>query len=100
MTPQEQAQAIKDLAHELGVRYGVNNDVLTVRVTFEPGDTDAYIDAERACLAVLRLARANRPGSIWGTDSGSIGGHIGLKGGYCTLHKSGVAKRVLQALSR
>jgi hypothetical protein len=35
-----------------------------------------------------------RPGSVRGTDSGSIGGHVGLTNGYVRLNKSGVEKRL------
>jgi len=76
----------------------IGDPILTVRVTFQPGDAKAYMLAEAACRSVLRHLPITRPGSTWGTDSGSIGGHVGLTNGYCELHVSGGDKRVLKAL--
>jgi hypothetical protein len=67
---------------------------VTVEVSFTPGDTAAYCTAERACNDILGQFRMIRPGSVWGTDSASVGGHAGLTGGYCRLNKSGVEIRL------
>lgn len=67
---------------------------ITVETTFTPGDAGAYIAAEHACNDVLARFRMIRPGSTWGTDSGSVGGHAGLTGGYCRMNKSGVEVRL------
>lgn len=67
---------------------------ITVGTTFEPGDAEAYLRALDGCQRVLAFFRAVRPGSTWGTDSASVGGHAGLTGGYCELSKSGVGIRL------
>jgi hypothetical protein len=67
---------------------------VTAETTFTPGDTGAYVKAERNCNEILRLFRMIRPGSTWGTDSGSVGGHAGLTGGFCRMSKSGVEIRL------
>ena len=98
-TPTEQAKAILAEARALGVRVAGRDGIVTVSVTFTPGDVDAYRNAERACNDVLRLVRQTRAGSTWGTDSGSVGGHTGLEKGVCTMNKSGADKRVVKILS-
>lgn len=67
---------------------------VTVQGTFEADDTEAYLRALDGCQRVLSIFRAVRPGSTWGTDSASVGGHAGLTGGYCELSKSGVGIRL------
>lgn len=100
------AQAILARAAELGFRVEASTPsttsgaVLTVSTTFTPGDVDAYRKAESDAYSLLRMIRAPRPGSTWGTDSGSVGGHAGLTGGYMRLSKSGVDKRVLTAIRK
>src|SRR5438105_1927545 len=58
---------------------------VTVEAAFAPGDTAAYIKAERDCNAILGRFRMTRSGTTWGTDSASVGGHAGLTGGYCRM---------------
>jgi hypothetical protein len=98
LTPAQQAEAIRSRARELGVSVAVNGGTLVVQKTFAPGDKAAYAQAEDDCREVLRLIRITRPGSLWGTDSGSVGGHVGLTGGYCRLNRSGGDMRTLKAL--
>lgn len=67
---------------------------VTVETTFTPGDTGAYVVAERDCNEILGMFSMIRPGSVWGTDSASVGGYAGLTGGYCRMNKSGVELRL------
>lgn len=67
---------------------------VTAETTFTPGDVAAYVRAERDCNEVLSRFRMIRPGTTWGTDSASVGGHAGLTGGYCRMSKSGVEIRL------
>jgi hypothetical protein len=39
-------------------------------------------------------------GSVWGTDGGSIGGHVGMKNGQYVLNKSGTGKRFTAAVQK
>ena len=101
--PSDIAAAIRRTAQERGVQFyvdrAIGDPILTVRVTFQPGDARGYMQAEAACQSVLRYLPRTRPGTTWGTDSGSVGGHVGLTNGYCELHFAGGDKRVLKALS-
>lgn len=94
-TPAEQAREILALVDELGARLEISADkeIATVSFSFEPGDSRAYIQAESDALRILALLPMNRPGTVWGTDSASVGGHAGLTGGYVRMNKSGIAKR-------
>lgn len=98
-TPKEQAAEIRAAANANNVRLSAHGGIVTVSTTFTPGDKAAYVAAENACNNVLRLVRQTRPGSVWGNDSASVGGAIGLAGGYCRLNISGVDKRVAKILA-
>ena len=97
----ELARAITREARRLNlaVTFSQGYRVVTVERTFAPGDTRAYGLAERDCLAVLTRFPVTGPGTTWGTDSGSVGGHVGLTGGYCRMHTSGVSVRVARAVA-
>jgi hypothetical protein len=73
---------------------------VTVEGTFTPGDARAYIAAEANANTVLGMVRMVRPGSVWGTDSGSVGGHVGLTGGYVRMNKSGAEIGVARHLAQ
>lgn len=84
---------------QLGFSYSYRNSIVSVTRRFEPNDSTAYINAEGDANDLLALVPASG-GSLWGTDSGSIGGAVGLAGGYCTLNQSGVQKRFIAALAK
>jgi hypothetical protein len=101
----EKADAIRQEAAALGftvsakLRYGYNSEkvesaTITVEATFPAGDVAAYRAAEANANDLLRHFRMTQPGSVWGTDSASVGGHAGLTGGYMRLSKSGVEIRL------
>lgn len=96
-TPAEKAAHFKAKCAELGATYSARDTVVTVMKRFTPGDVAAYSDAESDCYTLLALV-PNSGGSMWGTDSGSIGGHVGCTGGYCKINRSGVKKRFTAAL--
>lgn len=102
MTPTQTAETIITEARQWGFQVEVDNDlgILTVGITFGVNDTVAYYLAEADANALLRMIRMVRPGTVWGTDSASVGGHAGLTGGYMRLSKSGVDKRVLRAIRK
>lgn len=99
-SPSETAAAMKALANKTGFSIAVRGSVVTVHKTFTPGDKTAYTNAEGDANSILGMMRMVEPGSVWGTDGGSVGGHIGLMGGYMTLNKSGGSKRVMAALAK
>jgi hypothetical protein len=90
------ADAIRELAAQchVAVTASRGGEVVTVAARFPAGDALAYYHAEQACRDVLGEFRQVRPGTVWGTDSGSVGGAIGLREGRCELHMSGVEKRL------
>jgi hypothetical protein len=81
-------------------RVQTGSGCITVETRFEPGDTAAYIEAERTANELVRMAHVVAYGSTWGTDSASVGGHAGLTGGYMRLSKSGVGARWLAATAK
>ena len=99
-TPAETAAEVVAYAREHGVSLHVSGGVLRAEVTFEAGDRRAYMQAEARCSRALSFVRQTSPGTVWGTDSGSIGGHVGLTEGRCHLSKSGCAKRVVAEIAK
>lgn len=101
-TPSANAEQIVRLAAEHNAELEVHHhhETLTVTIVFAPGDVAAYAAAERTCREILSHASMVYPGTTWGTDSASVGGHAGLTGGYCRLSKSGVSKRELTAVAK
>lgn len=94
----ERARVLADTATKAGVSLrGSHGTVMTASVQFAPGDRAAYAAAEAACLRVLALVPMLRPGTVWGTDSGSVGGAAGLREGLCRMNKSGVSSRLVTA---
>lgn len=74
-------------------KYGWNiilksNSVIAIHKTFTPGDKVAFSNADMEAYGLLGMLPL-KGGSVWGTDGGSIGGQVGLNGGYYTLNKSG-----------
>ena len=92
----DRAQAIRAIANDAHVAVTASQDgqVVTVLARFPAGDAGAYGIAEAACLEVLAEFPMTRPGTVWGTDSASVGGAVGLRDGYCRLSKSGVERRL------
>lgn len=72
--------------------------IVTLYKAFTPGDAAAYTAAETDVSILYDTPGAG--GSVWGTDGGSMGGAIGLAGGYMRLNKSGVAKRFVAKLAK
>jgi hypothetical protein len=85
---------IRAKARECGLNVSSDRGIVTVEGRFTPNDTAAYRKMEADASTVLSMFRQTRPGSVWGTDSGSVGGHVGLTKGYVLLHKSGVEMRL------
>lgn len=76
-----------------------NGSVITLCKRFRPGDTAAYCRAESE-VGIIYSIRQTEPGSTWGTDGASIGGHAGLTGGYMRLHRSGCSRKVLAIIKK
>lgn len=74
--------------------------VVTVQTTFTPGNADEYSCAESFANTLLARVPMTYPGTVWGTDGASVGGHAGLTGGYMRLNKSGVGARFANAVRK
>ena len=94
------ASLIVSKVRELGMQLSVSGCVATVQKTFTPNDKSAYCNAESDAYTILGMIKRTTSGSIWGTDSGSIGGHVGLTGGYVSMHKSGCSKILLKQIAK
>jgi hypothetical protein len=88
----ERANNIISMAREKGLRISAHGTVVTVRGSFPPGDKDAYVKIENDANQILAMFKQVRPGSVWGSDSGSVGGAVALEKGIFVLNKSGVEK--------
>jgi hypothetical protein len=93
-TVDERAGDIRFKARSYGLQISAHAGIVTVVGHFTPGDRLAFIDLEMKANEILNMFRQVRAGSTWGTDSGSVGGAIGLKDGLVRLNKSGVEKRL------
>lgn len=83
-----------------GWSWSVRGAVVTIAKSFTPGDRVAFSNADSEAYGILSLAPLSG-GSVWGTDGGSVGGAVGLEGGYYRLNKSGsTGKRFLSALAK
>lgn len=105
-TPAQSAAEMAREAKARGFRIDVRKTghgseyIVTVETSFEPNNTAACTRAESDANYLLGFAPMMYPGSVWGTDSASVGGHAGLTGGYMRLNKSGVGGRFGQALTK
>jgi len=82
-----------------GLDYSCSENVVVVSKKFPAGDKSAYCAIEDAAYRCLRLVPL-KGGSIWGLDSGSIGGAIAIEKGSFHMNKSGSGKRFTSALSK
>jgi hypothetical protein len=94
-----------ELTHDFNPATGewdgaVIDATVTVEGKFTPGDAQAYIIAEANANTVLGMIPMVRPGSVWGTDSASVGGHAGLTDGYVRMNKSGAPIAVSRHLAQ
>jgi hypothetical protein len=102
--PTSKTQSILDAVQEAATKHHANvvgsedGETVSVLVRFEPGNKAQFTDAETAVNNVLALVPMVRDGSVWGNDGGSVGGAVGLEGGYLRLTKSGCDKRVAKGL--
>lgn len=91
---------VESTKHDFTLSINEDNTVLTVSKSFQKGDNDAFVNCDVVAPHILALCPSTQPGSVWGTDGGSVGGHTALINGSFRLNKSGCSKRVLQALRK
>lgn len=98
-SPAEQAQAFVAACREHGFTWSASASVVRISKEFTPGDGYAFADCDMVAGDILALAPL-KGGSVWGTDGGSVGGHVGLTHGRYELKKSGTGARFLAALNK
>ena len=99
MSSQFQAQAFVSACTARGFKWSLLGSGVRITKTFTPEDKAAFSDADMYAYHILALAPL-RGGSVWGTDGGSVGGHVGLKNGEYVLSKTGTGANFIKALSR
>lgn len=95
---QAEVAAFIAACNQHGFNYEVSNNVVRISKRFTPGDLAAFSDCDMIASRVLDLAPL-RGGSVWGTDGGSVGGHVAVKNGHFVMNKSGSGARFLAALA-
>jgi hypothetical protein len=102
MTSKSQQMAIEILNRAMTkqCRVDVRGSILTVSKSFTPGDLDAYVNIEGDCYGILDMLHTTSAGSVWGSTSDGVGGHVAVTDGYYVINKSGGDKRVLSALAK
>lgn len=95
---QAEVAAFIAACNQHGFTYEVDECLVRISKRFTPGDLAAFTACDAAYYEVLRLAPL-RGGSVWGTDGGSVGGHVAVKNGRFVMNKSGSGARFLAALA-
>lgn len=85
---------IRAMASEYGFMIHSHAGIVSVSGRFTPNDQAAYIVMESNAYRLLNKFRQVRAGSMWGSDSGSVGGGIALESGRFVMNKSGCEKRL------
>ena len=81
-----------------GWRVDVAGQTVSIEKHFAPGDRAAFCECDAVAYGLLS-SLPGRGGSVWGTDGGSVGGHVGMVGGYYRLNRSSVGKRVADSIA-
>jgi hypothetical protein len=92
------AEQFRNQAHAEGWRIDVQGQTVSVTKHFTPGDKAAFCECDATAWGLL-ASLPGRGGSTWGTDGGSVGGHVALTHGRYELKRSCVGKRVADALA-
>jgi hypothetical protein len=77
-----------------------DHDVITLSKTFPIGNTEEFREIDILAESLMLQLPTTSPGSTWGTQGSTVGAGAALNNGVYVLKKSGVSKRVLNALRR
>jgi len=100
LTSSQIAARIVEVAAENGFTVSIRNGIFVIRQNFKPSDIEAFVKCDALAYDVLSLLPRTRGGSDWGTDGGSVGGHIALSTGVFSMNRSGGSPKVLDALAK
>jgi len=92
------AQKLYDYCQAEGIKISINNTILTLTKTFEPGNLSQYSDAESDVSIIYSVPVVKSQSSTWGTTGDGIGGYVGCKAGRMVINRSSVKKTFLKEL--
>lgn len=78
----------------------ITDSIITLVKYFPAGSKEGYTNAEMDVSILYDVPQLRSAGSTWGTDGASIGGMVGLNGGYMRLNRSGCKKSFLKDLQK
>jgi hypothetical protein len=81
-----------------GIKISINNTILTLTKTFEPGNLGEYSNAESDVSIIYYVPVVKSQSSTWGTTGDGIGGYVGCKAGRMVINRSSVKKTFLKEL--
>ena len=98
---QEIAQQVVTLCNSLGWEIkNVSSDVFKIQKRILSNSNDSFSKADSEYFSILCLIPKTSPGSIWGTDGGSIGALSAMSSGIFSINMSGCSIRVLNAIKK
>ena len=97
---QDQVARFISECHNNGFTWSIAcGSVVRISKIFTPGDKDTFTACDMLAGSVLAFAPL-KGGSVWGTDGGSVGGHVALTRGEFVMNKSGDGKRFIAVLRK
>lgn len=98
--PKSIAEKFKTECFARGFNFVVGENMVTVTKSFQALSVTAFTQCEFDGETLLSMLPMKYPGSVWGTDGGSVGGWSAIQNGQYRLNKSGISKKVLKELSK
>ena len=98
--PTESAMQFIETCKKMGWAWSAEGTIVRINKRFEKGDLDAYCNCDIDAPYILGMVPVTSPGSVWGTDGGSVGGYVGAQNGYYQLNVSGASKRFVAAVKK
>ena len=74
--------------------------IVTIEKDILVGNAEAFADAEMDSSILLGMIPVTSPGSTWGTDGASVGGHVAMTTGHFVMNKSGCSKNVIKQINK
>jgi len=93
-------QECGDYGFRVALRSFGSRGAQVVEVTTAPGTAQAYMLADSRAHSLLGQLPRPYPGTVWGSTSGSVGGHAALTSGDYHLCVSGVGSRALRVIAK
>lgn len=83
-----------------GYQIRASGCVVTLIKHIGPGNREGFVECDMLTAGYLYELPKTSPGSVWGTDGGSVGGMVAIRSGVFELNRSGISKRVVAALAK